>query len=335
MSFGAPDLVWLLLAAPVAGGLAAWLWRRRLEAERQWSAEALWAALGRRHRAAVRRLGVLLLTVAVAATTLALMRPRWGGESDRIERRGIDLVFILDTSLSMAAGDVRPDRLAVATALLRRIARAQPGSRVALVQAEGDAVVLTPLTLDAAVLDLLLETTRPGLAPAPGTRLAPALDAARRLFPPASRGHRAIVLLSDGEDHAGGLEDRAEQLRAAGIRLFAIGIGTEQGAPLPLADDEREEFKRDEEGRVVISRLQEDPLEELARRTGGVYLRATSPATDLEPVLDALRTIQARTLEEAVTSAQAERFQWPLALAALALGLLLALRVDVPAGRMR
>ncbi|HMB52572.1 MAG TPA: VWA domain-containing protein, partial [Thermoanaerobaculia bacterium] len=257
MDFAAPGLLWLALAAPAAALVAALLWRRRLAADAAWAARGLWDRLlvtYSRHRLA---LSVTLLAVAVAGTALALARPRWGGVEQEVERRGVDVVFVLDSSLSMSARDVVPSRLGVAESVIRTLVRQMPGNRVALVQAEGSGVVLTPLTLDGAVIDLLLDAVEPGSLPKPGTELAPSLDSALELYAETGPEHRVLVLLSDGEDHGGRLDAEVERLRREGVVVIAIGVGTLPGAPIPLprVAGRRDDYKRDDAGDVVISRL--------------------------------------------------------------------------------
>ncbi len=328
MNFAALHWLWLAAAAPLAAAVAGWCWRRRLAAAAAWAARPLWDRLLPGY--APRRLwaSAILLLVVVLGIALALARPRWGVSSERIERRGVDVVFVLDTSLSMATRDLVPSRLWVAQTLVRRLARELEGHRVALVEAEGAGVAMVPLTTDAAVIDLVLDAARPGSLPIPGTELAPALEEARGLFPADGDGHRALVLVSDGEDHGAGLDRAAGRLRQAGVVVHALGVGTLEGKPLELprpAGEAGIEYKRDAEGRVVISRLHEDTLEELCRETGGVYLRATGAATDLGRIVAAIDGMDRRRYDAEARSAFEERFQWPLALAIAALGLMLVI----------
>lgn len=330
-TFAVPDLLWLTVAAPLAGAvLAAWLWRRRLTAGAAWASRGLWDRLLPGYDRRRLALSVALLALAVLGTTLALAQPRWGSEEREVERRGVDVVFVLDSSLSMAARDVTPDRLGVASTLVRRLVHDMPGNRVALVQAEGEGQVMTPLTLDGAVVDLLLDAVEPGSLPRPGTELAPALASALELFADTGREQRVMVLLSDGEDHGGHLETTLERLRREGVTVHTLGVGTPQGAPIPLPHDTNGRFrrddpyKRDENGEVVISQLGEAALERLAAETGGIYLRATDAAVDLEPLLERIRSMATRTLESETINSLEERFQWPLGLAAGALLLHLA-----------
>lgn len=341
MIFAEPSLLALVLLAPAAAALALWLWRRRLAADRIWAAPGLWARLSR--ATSNRRIGVAVaaLALAVLGAALALARPRWGISSEQVERLGVDVVFVLDSSLSMAAFDVAPNRLETAKSLLRRLAAAMPENRLGLVQTEGEGIALSPLTLDAAAIDLMLDTVEPGSLSVPGTELATGLSRAIGLFPEGSERHRAIVLLSDGEDHRGEMDDEIERLRKAGVIVSTIGVGTAAGSPLKLAtaddggpsDPGGDGFKRDRDGQVVISRLHEEALEKLAKETGGVYLRAASAGLDPSPIERRIAEIGGRSLAKDRVESLEERFQWPLAVAALALLLHLAVRPFVSSPR--
>ncbi len=320
MSFAAPRLLWLLALAPLAAAAAA-LWRRRLRADDAWAARGLWDRLLPTFSRGRLVLSVACTALAFAGVVLALARPRWGDAQEKVERRGVDVVYLIDSSLSMAAPDVPPSRLFAAKAMVRRMTQAMPGDRVALVQTEGEALMLAPLTLDGAVLDLLLDTVEAGSLPRPGTELASGLDEALRLFGPQTQRHRALVVLSDGEDHGGGIDSAAAKLKEGGVVVFALGIGTPQGSPIPVGGGD---FKRDESGKVVITRLHEETLESLARTTGGAYLRVASPAADPGAILRQIDRLEKRTLETETVTTREERFQWPLLLAAAALLLQLA-----------
>ncbi|HKH49098.1 MAG TPA: VWA domain-containing protein [Thermoanaerobaculia bacterium] len=323
--FAEPRLVAVAALAPLAAALlAAWLWRRRLAADAAWAARGLWSRLMPTWSPGRLRFSIACLALAVLGASLALARPRWGAGQEEVERRGVDVVFVVDSSLSMGVLDVAPSRLYVAKALVRRMARAMPGNRIGLVQTEGTGVVLAPLTLDGAVVDLLLDTMEPGSLPTPGTELAPGLDAALRLFGEGSEKHRVLVLLSDGEDHGGGMEQEIAKLRDGGVVVHAFGLGTPSGSPVPIPGTNNRKFKRQSDGSLVISRLHEDVLEQLARSTGGSYTRVTSAAADPTPVLHKIDRMEKRTIESQVSSHLAERFQWPLGLAVAALLLHLA-----------
>jgi Ca-activated chloride channel family protein len=318
MTFGAPLLLWLALLAPAVAALSYWLWRRRFAADAAWATRGLWDRLLPGFSPRRVALSVLWLAVAVLGTALALARPRWGAGEQKVERKGVDVVFLVDSSLSMGARDVPPSRLYVAKSLVRRMAQAMPGNRVGLVQTEGDGVMLSPLTLDGAVLDLLLDTIDPGSMPTPGTELASGMDTALRTFGQGSEKHRVLVLLSDGEDWGGGLEDETAKLKEAGVVVYTLGIGTLDGAPVPIPGSAGE-TKRDGDGNIVVTRLHPEVMEKLARATGGSYLGVASAAADPSPLLRQIDRMEKRTIESQSLSTLEERFQWPLALAVVAL----------------
>ncbi|MEO6192178.1 MAG: VWA domain-containing protein [Thermoanaerobaculia bacterium] len=328
MTFAVPDLLWLALLAPLAAAAAMALWRRRLAADTAWAARGLWSRLLPAFAPRRLTLSVAALALAVLGASFALARPRWGSGEQKVERKGVDVVFLVDSSLSMGARDAAPSRLFVAKSLVRRMTREMPGNRVGLVQTEGDSVALAPLTLDAGVIDLLLDAIDPGSLPTPGTELAPGVETALRLFGEGSEKHRVLVLLSDGEDFGGGLDSEIAKLKDEGVAVFAFGLGTPQGGTVPIPGTS--ELKRDAEGTVVVSQLHEDVLEKLARSTGGEYLRATSAAVDPAPILRKIDRLEKRTIESQSLSTLEERFQWPLALAALALLVYLAVGPFAP-----
>lgn len=329
--FSEPRLLAGAALAPLAvAALAVWLWRRRFAADAAWASRGLWSRLMPTWSPGRIRLSVACLALAVLGASIALARPRWGSGREEVERRGVDLVFVIDSSLSMGVLDVAPSRLYVAKALVRRMAQALPGNRIGLVQTEGTGMVLAPLTLDGAVVDLLLDAVEPGSLPTPGTELAPGLETALRLFGEGSEKHRALVLLSDGEDHGGGLEQQIARLREGGVVVHAFGIGTPGGSPVPIPGTGGRSFKRGSDGSLVISRLHEDVLEGLARATGGSYTRVTSAAADPAPVLRQIDSMEKKTIESQVSSHLEERFQWPLALAVAALLLHLAVGPFAP-----
>jgi len=324
MELAHPEALWLLLVVAAAAVALALVWRRRLRVAAAWAARGLWDRLLPGYRFPRLLISTGLLAVALVGIVLTLARPRWGVGELPLERRGVDLVFVLDTSLSMATRDVAPQRLWVAQTLIRRLVGELPGSRVALVQAEGDGVVMMPLTTDVAVIDLLLDAVRPGSLPAPGTQLARALDRALPLFPEGGDRHRVLVLVSDGEDHGSALERAVGNLLDSGVVVHALGVGTPEGMPLELPGQRPAaavEYKRDREGNIVVSRLIEETLVAISRETGGIYLRATSAAADLGQLTARIREMERPGEESERMGTREERFQWPATLAIVALGL--------------
>jgi Ca-activated chloride channel family protein len=324
VNFAEPSRLLLAIAAPLATLAAAWLLRRRARVEAAWAARAVEPRLRPRERPRRQLVTALLVGFAILGTALALARPRWGESIETVEQEGVDVVFVLDTSSSMAAYDVTPSRLWLAQSIVRRMAAELPGQRVALIQAEGVGVVMSPLTVDVAVLDLLLDAVEPGTLPVPGSQIGPAIERAVALFPPGGEKQRVLVVLSDGEFFGEDLSPALEKLRTGGVVVHAVGVGTRTGAPVPLAGKPNE-FKRTPEGEVVVSRFDAAPLERLASETGGLFLAATAATADPTPIVDRILDMEKRGLASSTMTTLEERFQFPLAAAVLALGLRLAL----------
>ncbi|MFN2433501.1 MAG: VWA domain-containing protein [Gemmatimonadota bacterium] len=311
-----PLALWLLLA-PAALALAE---RRR---RRDLAAFGDVALLGRASalpRARGRILAQALAVTAVGLALLALARPRLGEKPLVLTRTGRDVAFVLDLSRSMLAEDVRPSRLEAAKHAAREVLEASPGDRVALVIFGGSAFLQVPLTLDRAAFELFLEAAGVDDVSDPGTNLAVALATAAEAFGEDSeRRYRAAVVLSDGEGLEGEVGGAIRVLREAGIRTFALGLGTEQGAPIPSRVGERLlGYHRDAAGEVVVTRLEAATLERVARETGGTYRSWDGGRGARRLALD-LAQLESREISSRTFTQLAERYQWPLALALAAL----------------
>ncbi len=324
MRFAEPTLLWLLLLLPVLAALALLgsRVRRRALARFAGGTEHLGRFSGEvgSNRRAVK---TLLLLVAMAAGVLAAARPQWGTRLEPITRRGVDVVVVLDTSVSMLADDVAPNRLALARHAAASLLQRLSGNRVALVTFAGKATLACPLTLDQGAAILLLEAVDAEAVPVPGSAIADALRTAVRAFGgAASEGRqRAIVVFSDGEDHEGGIDEAIRATREGGATVHAIGCGTARGSPIPLGDSSGASrgFKKDSEGRVVTTRLDESVLEKLALGTDGHYYRATPAEEEINEIVRAIAGMDARELGTVLRTKYEERFQIPLALALAAL----------------
>jgi Ca-activated chloride channel family protein len=273
------------------------------------------------------RLGLLLL--GVAGVVLALARPQWGVVRERVEREGVDVVLVLDTSGSMATADVQPNRFFLARAALLSLVSQLDQDRFALVAFEGEAYPLVPLTLDADAVGLFLETLEPGFVPGPGSALGLGLEKGLELFVDEGRRNKVMVLVSDGENLEGEVAGAVEQAREAGVVIHTVGVGTEQGQPVPDFDAQGQQlgFKKDERGQVVVSRLDPRTLERIAGGTGGRYFQIRPSDSSLRPLAAAIDELEDRALAREFAYRKKDRFQVPLGmgLAALTLGLLVPL----------
>jgi Ca-activated chloride channel homolog len=339
--FEAPAWLFGLALLPLAGIAAAWLGRRDQQRLASFVARPLWGRVVRRPDARLGALRIALLLLGAGFAIVALARPQWGIVREKVEREGKDVVLVLDTSGSMATADVAPSRFFLARqALLSLIARLS-GDRLALVAFEGEAYPLVPLTLDADALGLFLETVEPGIVPAPGSSLGTGLAKGLDSFVDKDRRNKALVLVSDGEDLAGDVQEAVARAKGAGVVVFTVGVGTETGQPVHEvnADGKVTGYKRDESGNLVVSRLDMTTLDAIARGTGGQSYRITPADTSLAALAAALEGMEQKSLAREFSYRRKERFQIPLAIGVglLALGLLLPLpalrrRSTPPAG---
>ncbi len=326
MIFASPGWLFALLLLPALLAVEAWLTRRDLKRLSRFVSRPLWGRVVRRPAGRWRFARLTLLLLGAAGMILALARPQWGIVREKVEREGVDVVLVLDTSGSMATADVAPSRFFLARqALLQLIARLD-GDRFALVAFEGEAYPLVPLTLDADALFLFLETVEPGIVPAPGTSLGVGLAKGLEAFVDKERRNKVMVIVSDGEDLEGDVEQAAQRAKAAGVVVHAAAVGTEAGQPVPEDPEGKVAgYKRDEEGRAVVSRLNMASLEAITREAGGKVFRITPADTSLAALASAIEGMEQRSLAREYSYRRKERFQVPLAfgLASLAFGLLL------------
>lgn len=327
MRFEQPDWLWVALTGTLVGLGLVYLWYRR----RQRAVTALGSTgmLERLTRVDLRgspARRALLVAGVLGLMGLALANPQWGTEEVEEQTRALSVVLALDVSESMWAEDARPNRLERERLEARRLVTELAGHRIGLVAFAGAAYLLSPLTVDHGAIHLYLDAIEPTMAGTPGSSLRAAIDRATELFEERSDGggDRAVVILTDGEAH----EDEREVLRAARraadarVRLYAVGIGGEAGEPIPRRDRTGERlggYKRDSEGRVVLSRLVRDPLMEAAQTTGGFWTRAEEGGTSR--VLAALADLQRGRAEATRGVRWTHRFQW---FVGLALALLIA-----------
>jgi Ca-activated chloride channel homolog len=320
MTWGAP---WVLVALVIVVPGAIVLWRSA-EGGRRRALDAFgdpavldrssrWPSRERRRVAG----GVLLAGVVLGVVALA--RPQFGGASHGVERQGGDVLFLLDLSRSMTATDAEPTRLGAAKRAIEAIARAVPNDRVGLLVFGGSGFVALPPTVDRSTFQLFVDAAQPSDIPDISTNLEAAAGMAAEAVTQVGTGagSTAIVVVSDGEDVEGKLEGAIKALNAAHVRTSAVGIGTVGGTTILDRDSVSGGVAphHDWAGNVVTTRLMEDNLEDIARRTGGVYARWDGDAASVRPVVAALGALEARAVSGQAHEAAADRYQWVLVVA--------------------
>ncbi len=273
-----------------------------------------------------------LVLVAVALLALALARPQFGTRVETVRRQGQDVVVALDVSRSMYAEDVAPNRLERAKIEVGRIIQRLDGDRIGLVAFAGDAFVQSPLTADYGAAMMFLNAMDPELMSAQGTDLARAIAVAIEALDETPPENRIIVVVTDGEDHEGGLAEALSTAAAAGVTIHTVGVGSEEGVPLPEVGGSGAggRFRRDDQGNVITTRLNETALQDIALHTGGEYHRVGQGAGGLGRLAERIER-GGREVESREVTQFEEQYQLFLGVALL----LLAVEFIVPGRKKR
>ena len=281
--FVASEMLMAYLLVPVLIALAWWTHIRKqrdmaLLADRH-LLDRLTTSVNRSGRAI--KTGLLLSAITLLITALA--RPQFGSRVETVRREGQDILIALDLSASMVAEDVAPNRLDKAKFAIADLINRLEGDRVGLVAFAGNAFVQCPLTVDYGAATLFLNAMAPDMMSVQGTNLGQALSVAMDAFSETDRRHRVLVVITDGEDHENQMEEAVDRAVEEGVRLYPVGIGSTEGVPIPELNTEGQAqgFKRDRDGAVVTTRLDESTLMMMAERTGGSYYRASPGGSEL------------------------------------------------------
>jgi Ca-activated chloride channel family protein len=264
---------------------------------------------------------VALLLLAVFFLMFSLARPQLGTRLTLMKREGVDIIIVMDCSLSMLAEDFKPSRLEKAKQEINGLISRLQGDRVGLVAFAGVAFVQCPLTLDYSAAQLFLDIMDADLIPQPGTAVGEAIRTSIKAFSQKERKYKVLVLLTDGEDHDSDPLGAAEEAAAEGIKIYTIGIGSVQGEPIPLKNARGlvEGYKKDREGSVVASKLDETTLQKIALTTGGKYYHATSGEMELDKIYDEISKMEKKELEGKLMTQYEDRYQFFLLLSVLLL----------------
>src|SRR3989454_4524790 len=323
MPFANKHLLWLLLVIPPAMvAFFWWAWRARQRLVTQFIQARLLPGLTVGISARRQRVGLAGLTVAVVCLILALARPQWGFDWEETKQRGLDIVVAIDTSKSMLAEDIAPNRLGRAKFAALDLMQQARSDRLGLIAFAGSAFLQCPLTVDDTAFRQSLESLDVNIIPQGGTALAEAIDTALAAFKEGDN-YKALVLLTDGEDHDSGALEAAKKAAEAGLQIFTVGIGTADGELLRIKDPNgRTDYVRDEQGNVVKSHLNEDLLRDIAKATQyGIYLRLQG-AKPIEILYDqGLSRLPKSEHQEKLVRRYHERYHWPLSLAAILLAI--------------
>ncbi len=269
--FGEPLYLYLLIVVPILAAFYFYSnYRRRKRLKEYGDMELLKQLMPEvsKYRPDVK---FWLMLAAMVMVIFMLAQPQFGSKMETVKRQGIETVVALDISNSMLAQDVAPSRLEKSKKLISRLVETFNNDKVALIVFAGEAFTQLPITSDYVSAKMFLETISPSLISTQGTDIRAAINLAMKSFTPNDGVGRAIVLITDGENHEGGAIEAAQEAAKKGIHVFVLGVGSPDGSPILVEGSN--EFRRDKDGNVVVTRLNEEMCREIARAGNGMYVR--------------------------------------------------------------
>lgn len=320
LRFAHPEYLWTLWAIPALAVLFFFFHRWRKQLLSRFIAESLFSQLAPDLSTPKRVLKETLLLLALALLIVAAANPQVGTRLEEVKREGIDVFVALDVSLSMKAEDIRPSRLEKAKRDVSSLLKKLQGDRVGLIVFAGDAFVQFPLTADYSAADLFISAVDVDAVPTPGTMIGTAIEHALDSFRKDLPTQKAIIIVSDGENTEGDVPGAIQKAKEAGVRIYTVGMGTPEGGPIPLYNNGvRADYKRDRAGSIVLTKLDEATLQQIALTSNGSYRRATSGGNEIDDIFKELSTLQKTELGSLQVTGFEDQFQYPLALAILLL----------------
>ena len=315
------EYLWLLLAVGALGllwGLMSWRERRRLE---QWADRSMFGRLipDRSGWRPALKTGLTLLGLSLLVVALA--NPQFGTRIEKGKRSGSDIAICLDVSNSMMAEDIQPNRLERSKKVISNLLSTLTGDRVSLVIYAGSSFIQMPLTNDYSATKLFLDQVSCDMIASQGTAIGDAIEKSMETFgygdpdrPWEVNKGRAIIVISDGEDHEDMAVDKARDAAKQGVRVCTIGMGLPDGAPIPEYNPRgrTNNYKRDNKGSIIMTHLNEKMLEDIAQVGNGIYVRASNAGSGLNDITTFIEKLDKSEFGEAVFSSYESRYMYPL-----------------------
>ena len=259
---------------------------------------------------------VILYLVAFSSVVLALCNLQTGSKLTEVKREGADIIVCLDVSNSMLAQDLSPNRLTRAKYALEKMIDMLEGDRLGLVIFAGEAYVQLPITTDYNAAKMFLESVDPSMVPVQGTKIAEAIKKASESFSTDEGKNRTIILITDGENHEDAAIEAAEEASKKDIMINTIGIGSQNGVPIPLVENGVVKgYRKDKDGQTIVTRLNSDLLKTIAGKANGVFVQASQADIGLNAVLDKIGELDKSQLESKMYTDYEDQFQWFIGLA--------------------
>ena len=259
-------------------------------------------------------LKVIVFCLAIACLAFALVNPKIGTKIENVKREGVDVVFALDVSKSMLAEDIAPNRIEKSKQLVTQILNSLAGDRVGIIGYAGSAFPQVPITTDFSSAKLFLNNMNTDMVSSQGTAINEAIELSKTYYNDEEQTNRVLFIISDGEDHEGNVASLAEEAAEQGIKIYTIGVGTEEGGPIPIKrNGVLQYYKRDQNNEQVITKLGEETLQQIAAEGNGEYIPGNNTKEVVENVTAILNGMDKKTFEAKQFTDFKDQFQWFLA----------------------
>ncbi|MBL0308917.1 MAG: VWA domain-containing protein [Bacteroidetes bacterium] len=309
------EYLWLLLAVIPVAGLFVFFFVWRKKAIAKFGDSSLVLQLIPDFSNGRHLVKFILILLSYVFIVFGFANPQIGTKQEKVKRQGIDIIIALDVSNSMMSEDVKPNRLARAKNFINNFMDQLKNDRLGIIVFAGKAYMQMPLTVDYSAGRMYLRAVNPGMVPTQGTNISEAINLAREGFVKGETKHKALIIITDGEDNQGGVDEAIEEIVKEGAKVFTIGVGNENGSPIPSGND----FKRDESGNIVLSKLNQEMLRDIAAKGNGKFFLLGSGKDEIDAIFKELGRINTKDFEEMVFTDFDDKFQWCLITAALLL----------------
>ena len=305
--FANPNALFLYILLLLVVGIYFYAGHRRKSALRKYGDPNLLAALMPEVSPYRSKIKFWITFVAMCFMVLLIARPQFGTKVETVKRHGIETIIALDISSSMLAEDVAPNRLEKSKNIISKLVDSFEDDKVGLIVFAGDAFIQLPITNDFISAKMFLESINPGLITRQGTNIKAAIDMATRSFTPREGVGKAVIIITDGENHEGGAIEAAKAAAEKGLSVYVMGVGSLSGAPIP--GNRANDFRRDKEGNVIVTKLNEQMCQEIAAAGNGVYIRIDNTNNAQKLLQKEIDKLAKGDIESAVYSEYDEQFQ--------------------------
>lgn len=311
---------WTLLVIPVIilVFILLQIWRRSVQ--RKFADNLLLKRLSPNQSLFKSILKIVILCGVFACLSIALVNPKIGTKLETVRSQGVDIVFAVDVSKSMLAEDIAPNRIDKSKQLVTQIINSLNSDRVGIIAYAGKAFPQLPITTDYASAKMFLQNMNTDMLSSQGTAISEAIQLAKTYYDDEEQTNRVLIIISDGEDHGGEATDIAEEANEKGIKILTVGVGDTKGGPIPIKrNGVILNYKKDNKGETVITRLNEETLKEIAEETNGVYINGSNTAEVVDAIKEVLDNMDKTEFESKQIADFKDQFQWFIAFGILLL----------------